>query len=65
MFHVEIMISNRIFASKLFIPQLLKYFALVLDLGIMNIVYLVQAVNVIVGAINSNAGAFILDLPFL
>ena len=51
--------------QRLFIAQLLIYFALVLDFGVMNIVYLIQAVNIMVGAINSKAGAFILGLSSL
>ncbi len=48
--------------QRLFLSQALLYYALVLDFGIMNFLYIVQAVNIIVGAISSKAGALFLAL---
>jgi hypothetical protein len=51
--------------QRVAIALLLLYFAFVFDFGVMNIIYIVQAVNILCGLISSNVAAFVLVLSSL
>ena len=48
--------------QRIAIAAALLYFAFVFDFGVMNVIYIVQAVNILSGLVSSNVAAFVLSL---